>query len=140
MRTNSLIGSMLDYWVAMAQGENAYFPQGHADHFLWIRQRNSSSPRACPFYSTNWANGGPILEREGIWVVDMGNGRWLATTRDGYEQEGPTYLIAGMRCYVAKTFGEIVPDADDRRVQFSGVQGLTLAEVARAPMAAMLSS
>lgn len=62
--------------------------------------------------STNWAQGGPIIEREHIalnpcesmdeWAADM-------TFRQGIEtQYGPTPLIAAMRCYVASKLGDEV--------------------------------
>ena len=53
---------------------------------------------------TNWAQGGPILEREKIGVFPLGDARgWAA----GF-QSGPTPLIAIMRCYVASELGDEV--------------------------------
>jgi hypothetical protein len=69
--------------------------------------------------STDWAQGGPIIERErmGVWnceaVVDAdGNVErdkcWYAEDKDGdHVQTGPTPLIAAMRCYVASKQGEM---------------------------------
>ena len=71
--------------------------------------------------STDWAHGGPIIEREGIavdvvlagWTIDS----WVAALVhedkefDGVaraEEYGPTPLIAAMRCYVASKFGDEV--------------------------------
>jgi hypothetical protein len=59
--------------------------------------------------STNWAQGGPIIEREWIEVVPWPNEsdedmRWRATQHDLVARvscTGPTPLIAAMRCYVA---------------------------------------
>lgn len=63
-----------------------------------------------PRFSTDWAAGGPIIEREQIVVMADGRG-WLAfidpdfDMRDGGTFKplalGPTYLIAAMRAYVA---------------------------------------
>jgi hypothetical protein len=70
--------------------------------------------------STNWADGGPIIEREEISVrrtyEDTG---WTASTRSAAPyfisvfEEGPTPLIAAMRCFVYSQLGyEVeVPDA-----------------------------
>ena len=72
------------------------------------------------FYSTDWAEGGPIIEREGINLDNYGkNPRWSAWTpapdRESGEAQayGPTPLIAAMRCYVASKLGEeiTVPEA-----------------------------
>lgn len=64
-------------------------------------------------YSTDWSQGGPIIEREKIDTehdpngkdVVMGRmlhgGRWL-------RRYGPTPLIAAMRCYVASKLGDEV--------------------------------
>ena len=70
------------------------------------------------FYSTDWALGGPILEREhlqpsfqehgkykGLWACN----KWVED-RSGatvaIRQYGPTTLIAGMRCHVASELGD----------------------------------
>jgi hypothetical protein len=62
--------------------------------------------------STNWAQGGPIIEREEI-SVNWASGQWQAHTandKDEFEQieYGPTPLIAAMRCYVASKLGDEV--------------------------------
>ena len=54
--------------------------------------------------STDWAQGGPIIEREKIataWHIT----RWVAW-RGVVEHPGPTPLIAAMRCYVAAKLGD----------------------------------
>ncbi len=64
-------------------------------------------------YSTDWAQGGPIIEREGISVDRIG-GAWTADIADsvgGYiehTESGTTPLIAAMRCYVAAKLGDEV--------------------------------
>ena len=68
-------------------------------------------------YSTDWAHGGPIIEREKISLEflpgagDTGADVWVATRIERpavSEEQGPTALIAAMRCYVASKLGEIV--------------------------------
>ena len=61
MKTNELTGAALDWAVAQCE----YFPvrYGFDDN--------------CPEYSTNWAQGGPIIEREKISVWARG-GEWAA--------------------------------------------------------------
>jgi hypothetical protein len=62
--------------------------------------------------STNWAQGGPIIEREAITVSEgspVVGLEWMACDRGStHIQHGPTYLIAAMRCYVASKLGDDV--------------------------------
>jgi hypothetical protein len=58
-------------------------------------------------YSTDWAQGGPIIERERVHVYPIDANTWEADTLD-YTQFGPTPLIAAMRCYVASKLGDEV--------------------------------
>lgn len=71
-------------------------------------------------YSTNWAQGGPIIERENITVqtdpTDPHPEKWSAYLRanlftdDGSDcfKDGTTPLEAAMRCYVASKLGDEV--------------------------------
>jgi hypothetical protein len=90
MKTNELTGAALDWAVAKCKGELAYWPEIE--------------------YSTDWAQGGPIIEREAIQLMpDEYMGTWSAyMTNEGepYSGTGPTPLIAAMRCYVASKLGD----------------------------------
>jgi hypothetical protein len=57
--------------------------------------------------STDWAQGGPIIEREKISVLAPVRGLWRSR-KNGRTQYGPTPLIAAMRCYVASKLGDEV--------------------------------
>ena len=57
--------------------------------------------------STDWAQGGPIIEREGLTLTHQTD-KWAAQTDCDLFSYGPTPLIAAMRCYVASKLGEIV--------------------------------
>jgi len=62
-------------------------------------------------YSTSWAHGGPIIEREIARVENLGGGSWAAyknSESETHRLTGPTPLIAAMRCYVASIFGDEV--------------------------------
>lgn len=67
-------------------------------------------------YSTDWAQGGPIIEREGIgsWMYQWNEqgepeAGWYAEDRDGdHVRTGPTPLIAAMRCFVSSKLGDEV--------------------------------
>lgn len=105
-----LEGAELDYWVARAEGEPAIFDHGvckyHYDdeHGTWDENWKPS---------TDWAQGGPIIEREKIALCTDVMGTWMATcgytagVRDWFSGQ-PTPLIAAMRCYVAMQFGNEV--------------------------------
>jgi hypothetical protein len=103
MKTSELTGHALDWavWKALELPVTYLDYNGHAANF-----------------STNWAQGGPIIEREEIGLrrnAPCSAGReWEASPsitakgaggRYGY---GPTPLIAAMRCYVASKLGDEV--------------------------------
>ena len=64
--------------------------------------------------STNWSQGGPIIDREKIDVnFSTEDNSWIAGLKLFDEQcdqmyKGPTPLIAAMRCYVASKLGDII--------------------------------
>jgi hypothetical protein len=57
--------------------------------------------------STDWAQGGPIIEREFIWL-EINEGQCYAHKNGLDFYEGETPLIAAMRCYVASKLGDEV--------------------------------
>ena len=69
--------------------------------------------------STNWSQGGPIIEREKITVAVSESGdewnaaRVFSRQRDDCYWSGPTPLIAAMRCYVGSKLGEEVEVPDE---------------------------
>lgn len=62
--------------------------------------------------TTNWSQGGPIIEREEIGFAKYGpNGTWKAVigeTPRGIPCYGPTPLIAALRCFVTSRLGDEV--------------------------------
>lgn len=66
--------------------------------------------------STDWAHGGPIIERERLNIVPTSVG-WEAYPDHGMSdelfEEGPTPLIAAMRCFVASKLGNEVEVPDE---------------------------
>lgn len=75
-------------------------------------------------YHEDWAQGGPIIERERLQVLPIWrepSEGWAACVYDrifeddGTEcyQCGPTPLIAAMRCFVASRFGDEVEVTDE---------------------------
>lgn len=107
MKTSELIGAALDWAVITAMK----CPLPYFD----------DKGRAAPF-STDWAIGGPIIEREKLTVAPndqkayVGQEAWSAyrietlftDQGDREYQTGSTPLIAAMRCYVASKLGDEV--------------------------------
>jgi hypothetical protein len=108
MKTAELTGAALDWAVAKCEGykKDIDFDCDSGRLFLYRHAKGLFC------YSTNWSQGGPIIERERISLVDVGIVNWKATTNkaDMYvvTQYGDTPLIAAMRCYVASKFGDEV--------------------------------
>lgn len=97
---STLTGPALDWAVARALGKRPSMFIFQRDGKLAIEHN----------YSTDWAQGGPIIERERIDVFSIANGKgWCAQSDvrvfNGY---GPTPIIAAMRCYVASKLGPTV--------------------------------
>jgi hypothetical protein len=95
IKTSELTGAALDWAVTKCEG---------FDHEV------TSSDWGMWGWATDWAQGGPIIEREGIGLgfgVGINSDQWEA----GYttpEETGPTPLIAAMRCYVASKLGDTI--------------------------------
>ena len=98
-KVSGLTGAELDYAVAALEGRTYGLP-GTIHAF---------SP------STKWAQGGPIIERENI-VLNPQYPTWASTMRHAVSKpntlsltyQGPTPLIAAMRCFVASRFGNMI--------------------------------
>jgi hypothetical protein len=99
IKTSNLEGAALDWAVA---GCEKFKP--HAAASLVIMGEYSPS--------TNWAQGGPIIERELLEIMyDFGDKSWYATKHLPDEMVmcyGLTPLIAAMRCYVASKIGDTI--------------------------------
>ena len=95
MKTSELTGAALDWALAKCEG-------------VKLNEGNTLS-NDCDFYtpSTDWAQGGPIIEREKITLEWTGE-NWCAYIRHDEEEFGTTPLIAAMRCYVANKLGDDV--------------------------------
>jgi hypothetical protein len=108
MKTSDLTGAALDWAVAKCEGKEN----------TWGRSKLKPYEYYCGHaYSTDWALGGPIIEREKIGLhFSSVTGLWSAypfNTSQKYAMSGTTPLIAAMRCYVASKLGEEVEIPDD---------------------------
>lgn len=116
IKTSELKDKALDWAVALALGANAVkAPENQLWMLHWSSPLFGDQPRwsmRAPAYSTDWSQGGPIIEREGINTYQMQDGAWQANLDYGMVDEaiyhGPTPLIAAMRCFVASKLGDEV--------------------------------
>ena len=108
MKTSELTGVALNWAVAKCEGKAFETVES------FIAYHDGGEMR----FSTNWSQGGPIIERERIQTTPRGETTdlWEAIVfdnifmDDGSDcfQAGPTPLIAAMRCYVAYYLGDAV--------------------------------
>lgn len=93
MKTSELTGAALDWAVKKCQP----LPD-HGQRFV----EDGYHP------STDWAQGGPIIEREKITWDGMAARIFVPERNCSICVYGPTPLIAAMRCYVASKLGDDV--------------------------------
>jgi hypothetical protein len=117
IKTSDLQGAALDWAVASICGyTNLRFHREPPLDGGWIMTppRKAWGPVLLAEFSpsTDWAAGGPIIERERIRLDPRG--LWCAA-HDSHEftwESGTTPLIAAMRCYVASKMGSEVEVPD----------------------------
>lgn len=120
MKTSELNGTLLDHWVARAEGWT-FGPQHKTLGCDVWRDSDGLIVGTIPAQayepSTNWAQGGPIIDREGIYFEPSNferEGKLFAYVGPSpdipHGEYGETRLIAAMRAYVASKFGDEVPD------------------------------
>lgn len=118
IKTSELTGAALDWAVAKAEGRDevtirlvcgiaGWAGGDYNGHHTW----NGWYP------STDWAQGGPIIERErlGVCYYHEADGwevpnwaAWRTDIDDRVQITGETALIAAMRCFVASKLGDEV--------------------------------
>ena len=101
MKTSELQGAALDWAAAKCEGNIGH----ELKDFCLVHMEDPDLQ-----YSTNWAQGGPIIEREKIQIGYTAlEELWRAESFDlCTTQYGPTPLISAMRCYVASKLGDEV--------------------------------
>lgn len=101
MKTSELTGTALDWAVAEAS-ETPIYRSGKTLTRMDMDGQHYWQP------STNWAQGGPIIEREKITWDGMAARIFVPERNCSICVYGPTILIAAMRCYVASKLGDEV--------------------------------
>ncbi len=109
VNTNILSGNALNWAVAKSEKQDPVLDNGEVFSFKEVMGRKYPL-RWEP--STNWAQGGVMIEREKITLdyrPDLNTARpWLATLPSGAEEHGATPLIAAMRVYVSGVLGDSI--------------------------------
>jgi len=132
MKTSELTGAALDWAVAKAEGllePKEFFGKMVAPVVLDMEYWSNGEPMVrlnpCPdvYYraeydpSTDWKHGGPIIEGDIAKIERFSDSLWEATAftknAQDFVQNGPTPLIAAMRCYVASKLGDEVEVPDE---------------------------
>lgn len=110
INTSTLTGPALDYAAAIADGRDYWR--------IDVTPKRWTQDAFTP--STDWAQGGPIIEREGLTVGrQVHKTEWSAEAFDGsgmsmtFLRFGPTPLVAAMRCYVTSKLGDTVEIPDE---------------------------
>lgn len=103
MKTAELTGPALDWAVARCESLGTDKLRIGAGQ-VFIKDCDTLIPCA---FSTDWQQGGPIIEREKFAIAYAGGG-WQAANSDYLPRfyEGQTPLIAAMRCYVTSKLGD----------------------------------
>lgn len=111
IKTAELTGAALDWAVSQASldGEEGF------DYYICHKGRvmQESGDLSWRFHpSSNWDQGGPIIERERIstdWMHRMvWDARIYVPDEEPWQMDGETMLIAAMRCFVASKLGDEV--------------------------------
>ena len=116
MKTSELIGPALDWAVALAQGATNLKYDTIASWWFVLEGKDRTLSKgwsASQSYnpSTNWAQGGVLIEQEKIRCIPYsveGAGWYACKDALNFKEAGPTPLIAAMRCLVASRLGDEV--------------------------------
>lgn len=116
-----LEGPELDYWVAKAEGayQQVEIKAGTVKEWNFANCTRALVPVDDYHPSTDWSQGGPIIEHNNIFIrplwhatTGVNTGLWSAgkskffAIPNHWHHEGPTPLVAAMRAFVASEFGE----------------------------------
>lgn len=99
IKTSELTDAALDWAVAKCEGT------------AWLFEVLDGTSPPGASYCTDWATGGPIIERERMEVMPCMDGitwevRRFISECELFAAYGSTSLIAAMRCFVASKLGD----------------------------------
>jgi hypothetical protein len=114
VKTSELIDSSLDW--AVAKCKNFLLPEMTFSLYVWFGKYG-------PRYSTDWTQGGPIIDQESITLMFDEDDQTYSAYVSQFRQRGmsnrtrwrngKTPLIAAMRCFVASKLGDEVEIPDE---------------------------
>lgn len=125
MKTSELTGPALDWAVAKCKsGFDLRLENTHGKRTAWMFSFRDDEDinRVDRHYlsdyepSTDWAQGGPIIALESIYLIPNENADGWFAHKVGCNQSdynGPTPLVAAMRAYVASVLGDEVEVPDE---------------------------
>ncbi len=111
----ALYGNRLVHYRTWLENTNEYWkgtdcsfaPTG--EHRILSEDFDGVTTQFVKDYSTDWSQGGPIIEREIESLYEHTPlGCWAAKSKQGDLRYGSTPLIAALRCYVASKLGDEV--------------------------------
>ena len=117
IKTSELIDAALEWAVAKCEGTLKHYVQPNEKRGTTVWEATPQTRR----YSSVWSQGGPIIDREigNLWKhnkldpnePDVWTAAAYRKAPDGtmlYYEDGPTPLIAAMRCFVSSKLGDEV--------------------------------
>lgn len=111
IKTSELTGATLDWAVCRAQNPYADMSATH----VWLETGDGEDDFLIDTPSTDWSQGGQIIEWEKISVMWGMDAEWHACT--GFSTRGhllgATPLIAAMRAYVVSKLGDEIEVPDE---------------------------
>lgn len=133
VKVSELTGPALDWAVAKCEGWAPELRRDPDGQVIGVKFLGNRSDYRWFLPSTNWWQGGRILEQNRIDILGCvygPEGDWTASiprkNMVGWRiiQTGPTPLIAALRCYVASKFGDTIeiPEELKSEVNLSGVE------------------
>jgi hypothetical protein len=117
-----LDGEVLDYYAAKARGFEAFI--SHNMRSCLVKIAKDKETRWTKFNpSTYWTHGGPLIELESITIEFQGmigdQNYWMAyygvepSKNNKSAIDGPTPLVAAMRCLVKNRYGPVIDPTKD---------------------------
>lgn len=116
VQVGEAVGNTLDWLVAKCEGhESRCAWMLKKDGYIAWQNYEQAWGNPIPEYSTDGGIAVPIIEREGISVIhdECSEESWIAQTDNDICRDGPTFLVAAMRCYVASKLGNTVEVPDE---------------------------
>ena len=120
VKTHDLTGAALDYAVAMCNWPELVWGDtiglsAHARGLIVIPERKEPDCYWSP--STNWSQGGPLIEQALLVVSPHPKYGWQCRAyMDTITYKGSSFLMAAMRCYVVQSIGDEI-DIPEELVQ-----------------------